>query len=728
MFICLGQTLRARRTVSAVRSALYDFTAAVPPSDVTYTHAANLQTYRDASYHWQVAGANAIPFDYDSAGNCLGMRRDVVRTNKANHANFAPVDVGGIAVISGDGAASIVADAANLAGATIDGATFTDLQNGNAIQLTGGTTGTTFQISLQAGNTNPHSWRACIATTATGYHGNIKQSDGSGIVNVNHDAADAYIEYSVENVAPNNSIRYLAIYVAAGKTVKFIGAQYEEGGFLTYPVPTTDSAGKTRTLATCSVSNLNLKSYFNVGEGAILGEFVFDHMTGFAQQVGMIALEGTGLTNALGMYINSSAAQARARDIIASANNQNNDVHKPVEGRRFPMAISWKDGESWAVAGPMRYNLVERAGGPTGIDRLYIGSRPFGDAMSGWVRTVRVYSKFRTLSQLGADMFPGSGTYKAVVSAGQSNKHGFFRSQSENLNSGEIEALAQMDAYWPDSENWLINAAMNGSFALKENDGAGDNWWYDDDTDTYGPRMEMFENIVSAFGVSRIEAIDWDQGESDALSSEAVLQNAYEHIFDRLRTLAGGGKPIVITNIGRRSDTENSGYNNVRKAYRTIVGANAWAHFAPEKTHRTLVDSVHLTDAAYGLHSTVLLRKIMSVLGETLSGPVDGPAISGAVRTGTSVAVSLSHPSGITDFVPTTGIEGFRFYDDATQIAITGAVRSDATTITLTLASTPSGAETLYYGYGTLYGVDPANLVLGDDANALPLQTVKVTL
>lgn len=54
---------------------------------------------------------------------------------------------------------------------------------------------------------------------------------------------------------------------------------------------------------------------------------------------------------------------------------------------------------------------------------------------------------------------------------------------------------------------------------------------------------------------------------------------------------------------------------------------------------------------------------------------------------------------------------------------LVGAVnQTNATTITLTLASTPAGVEVLKYCYGSGFGLDPAQLVRGNDSFQMPLQ------
>lgn len=116
---------------------------------------------------------------------------------------------------------------------------------------------------------------------------------------------------------------------------------------------------------------------------------------------------------------------------------------------------------------------------------------------------------------------------------------------------------------------------------------------------------------------------------------------------------------------------------------------------------------------------------MLKVLGASLTG-VDGASITNAVRSGTSLTVTITHDAG-TDFTPTTGIQGFKYFDGSgNDIAISSAVRTNATTITLTLASGVAG--TLYYGYGWLYGVTQASLVQGNASTSMPLRAVKISV
>lgn len=138
---------------------------------------------------------------------------------------------------------------------------------------------------------------------------------------------------------------------------------------------------------------------------------------------------------------------------------------------------------------------------------------------------------------------------------------------------------------------------------------------------------------------------------------------------------------------------------------------------------------MHLNDTAQAALCRRTMRCIAAALGEAVSGPIMGPKVNNVSRSGTNVTVSLTHPVGITDFSPSSAIEGFVFTDNGSPISITSAVKTNATTITLTLTSAPlSGIEVLKYAYGTCYGVDYTKLVRGNDANNLPLQPFKRSL
>jgi len=222
-------------------------------------------------------------------------------------------------------------------------------------------------------------------------------------------------------------------------------------------------------------------------------------------------------------------------------------------------------------------------------------------------------------------------------------------------------------------------------------------------------------------------------GESDAgnctqtqfvngmLSVSAILQASYANV------------KIILVPIGAETNA-NDGLQTIRQAQQQLASVYpAQFVLAPERADLAVDGTgIHLTDASTKTVGIRTARKLLSVLGYSVSGPVDGSTIVAASRSGTTITCTLAHPSGITDFTPTSAIQGFRFFDGttSTEIAITAAVRTDATTITLTLASTPTHAnDLLYYIYGAMETVnDLTKVIRGNDANTLPLRAFNAVL
>lgn len=321
---------------------------------------------------------------------------------------------------------------------------------------------------------------------------------------------------------------------------------------------------------------------------------------------------------------------------------------------------------------------------------------------------------------------------RSVMASGQSNAVKLYQ-QSQS----DFEAV--LNATWTTTVNRLANGATSGSAAMKEsaNDPATDPWWYDDVGLVFGPAWDTFAAAVAAEVAAgfTIKAIYWDQGESDfgdIASGGAPYRARYKAtlltIFAAMRSLVGGSPPIVICPIGRRGDAivTNTGYQTIRELQKELDTENAYITLTPEKFDLADDGAQHLSNAAYDLLAPRIARKVLSVLGETVTGSIDGMTVFSASRNGTAVTVTVAHDQG-TDFTPTTSIAGFVYFASGTEVAISSAVRTDATTITLTLGTTPTGTEILYYGYNVMTGVTVANLVHGNSAQALPLRSAKVT-
>jgi hypothetical protein len=187
---------------------------------------------------------------------------------------------------------------------------------------------------------------------------------------------------------------------------------------------------------------------------------------------------------------------------------------------------------------------------------------------------------------------------------------------------------------------------------------------------------------------------------------------------------------VFLVPIG--SETNALPYQTIRNAQKQLALENpAWIYYCPERFDLQRADTIHMTDASAAICADRTTRKMLSVLGYTVPGPVDGSVISAASRVGAIVTATLTHPVGITDFTPASAIQGFRFFNAVNaEVSIISADHTDATTITVTLASAPSGVDgTLYYGYQSLNEItDLTKLVHGNDSNTLPLKSVQASL
>lgn len=96
-----------------------------------------------------------------------------------------------------------------------------------------------------------------------------------------------------------------------------------------------------------------------------------------------------------------------------------------------------------------------------------------------------------------------------------------------------------------------------------------------------------------------------------------------------MRSVAGS-VPVLMLGTGRRTDFASDAYQVLREAIWELAEENAHIHRGPERFHQPLADDVHLTDAGYEAQALLDMRKMLKVLGENVTGGVDGPAMTGA--------------------------------------------------------------------------------------------------
>lgn len=732
----LGLGLSAsRKPGSSVLSTIFYFSGAEEVDALTVVRSGTAATTLSEGA-WVAAAANTARFDQ------YGLLCERQKTNKVTHKNFAPAATTGITVISGDAVVSVESDpTGTLSAATIDGHTFSALQNGSIYKITC-TTASVIQLSEQAGNTNPHSWRACIASGTSGYKGTFRLSDGGGQQTITLAAANTWYEYKAENITPNNSIRYVQFNLAAGATIYVIGTQFEEDIRLSTPI-IIGTAGSTATRPYDEVyfDNIDEADWFDQDNGAILW---FGRIYGLENNIeqGMFgANEGNGANNQIALRTLTGDHFSEGNFKVSGTDQTTEKVGKYLDDDVYCAGSFYKDGEELRVIHGHGLTNVKVDGytkQTATLDKLRLGryQQYYGYADCSIEKVIVLAGAGITFKDVGNSFERGAG----LLYAKQSNVayETKYQVTSSYTNGGEVAALAALNEVYNTGRNFITNCAVGGSryYNLSKGD---DNYWFEDDRSD-GPLMTKLKEDAAAVGAGNLIAAKINGFESDTDLDATEMQTALQDMIDGIHSVAPG-LLCILESPGRRRDSASADahYERWNDVHAAILAANPGTTILSPNTkvlpmydETGATDYQHISDAGMAIKGAWGARLAADADGQSVSGPVDGPSISGTSRSGTTVTVTLSHPSGITDFTPTSGIEGFRFFHGSngdmtdTEISISAAVRTDATTITLTLASVPTGSiETLYYCYDTGYSIDPAKLVIGNDANTMPLQIYK---
>lgn len=703
-----------------------DFTSSLPSG---FTHTRNdgtIASYRDSSGNAQLAASNTAIFDHDSSGNNLGLQCFETRQNKCTNNNVSPT-VTTNATASGGTFTADVDDTSALTTAKLHtlGVKVFQLDNsggGSTVNVTfGGTTG----------NTNPHSFQIW-ARMVSGTFGSIQLSGATpGTVSFN---STSYTLVQSENITPSSTTVQMKINAAAGAVIRFTLNQLEEGKFCT-PIIKIAGAAQTRANQFTQYANFNTQPWWNPSQGTIIVECRPILGTGQANAAGLLVAGSTGSSPTDAFYLQTNAS-SHSPDAYGKGNSNTYHISTlsyPLTGRKNSLGIVYSNGITVdGFAGPMATKNTPTAmsTAASSIVNLTIGSFAANTwQFNGWISKVWFFKKaltYRNAARYALGTKTGN-SEKGIICAGQSNMEGYFSAASVLTNGGERTGVAQLNTTWGTStRNWLINASTAGTNIAAWSDGS--------------TAITKWKAIASAYchAGGSIRGIIWDQGESNLGNTVSTFKTSYLAIFADMRahlqSLGQGSVPVCIVPLGRLTDdsssTRNTNCSYLRQAQQELASENSsYICIAPEKSLHPLVDNTHLTDAGYQLSSVLTLRKLLKFTGESISGGVDGPTITNVSRSGATLTVTITHDSGGTDFTPTSGIGGFQFYDNGTSIAISSAVRTNATTITITLASTPSGAtKELWYAWGSIYNDNGSTLVRDNSSYAVPLRAKKISV
>lgn len=259
---------------------------------------------------------------------------------------------------------------------------------------------------------------------------------------------------------------------------------------------------------------------------------------------------------------------------------------------------------------------------------------------------------------------------------------------------------------------------------------------YDDGAwDPGGSGYDSF--VAAAASVGGLDAIVWVQGEDDA--GRGVTQPQYTGALVQLITnlraactnVSGfSAIPFFILPIGRNTNASYvESYQVIRDAQTTVAESTAHCYIAGSFHDFALVDSVHVDDY------TTIAQRLAVAVADVLDGSPSADTylapriVSIAEVSATVTDCTIEHASGGSDFIPTTGIEGFRVYEVGGALkAVSGAVRQSANVIRLTHASI-SGDRLVTYCRGADANItqsqnpaELASLVIDDATVARALQ------
>ncbi len=657
---------------------------------------------------------NQPRFDHTRDGIPLGLFIEPEATNKCENFNLNPTNTDGFNS-AGSGTIEVVDDSDALAAAGLD-----EICTSGKVFKAQATSSSTFVVYVPGtvDNLNPHSVSIYARGEGVGSR-TARLSIGGSMLNI-APAGEGYERYTYENLTPNHTGRKLTLSIDGNEAVYFILYQLEEGPYATSVIPVKGN-NVTRPADRAFINNIDQQDWFNPSEGYMICRYTQQKLLE-ADAYAAVLNDGTS-ANTIGLRLDQTNHNLRAY-IRANSTSQfilaNQDYQ--IAGTLNAAGIKWNaDMAELLSGGQINNEILTQL--PTGIHTLEIGARNGGASpMHGHIRSIEIGTKTLTLKQLGNKIQTSQDFM--IAGGGQSLMRGHFKSQESDGEAGKQKHRAIIGQELSNQSVIMIDSSLGGSAACKTSNESL--YWWDLGTSSRGPAFDNFYAQIENVGAKPTHVL-WAQGEEDSHyigeeTSATEYKLALEAIFNDMRATLGEVK-IYIQRVGRRSSFANTGgVQAVRDIQKEIIIENEWCYEAAETYDLALYDQVHLTDAAY---ITAAQRNSLALL-ET-SGAI-GPRISTAVRSGTNLTVTIGHDAG-TDFLPATDIEGFKFFDDTNEIAILSVERTNNTTITLTLASTPSsGIEALYYGYDDMNGLNPGNVLIDNATTPMPLRTAKILL
>lgn len=318
-----------------------------------------------------------------------------------------------------------------------------------------------------------------------------------------------------------------------------------------------------------------------------------------------------------------------------------------------------------------------------------------------------------------------------VCLSGQSNTGALGNSTESSSTVGIDAVISKLEAYYPDHAINYYKGTDGGSGTNEVTNAAEYHW--DRGNDRRGIELQDFFDGLTI----RPDYIYHCNTATDANSSETAenLKADMLNIFNEYYSVHPKTK-IILRNAGRRPALGNTGgFQKVRELQWDLAAGHSNILLSRETYSKSLHDTVHVADSDLDEEGEDLAEIIAYDRGLTIDGGVYGGKITSWSIDNTTITLGVTLEAG-TALTPTSGIEGFRLFDQNGEIVPT-SVNSTGATITIELPSTPVGNLTVYYGYDAMTelhndvsgtSVISANIVRDNSAQTMPLQTAKISL
>lgn len=269
----------------------------------------------------------------------------------------------------------------------------------------------------------------------------------------------------------------------------------------------------------------------------------------------------------------------------------------------------------------------------------------------------------------------------------------------------------------------MRNIGIGGAPLLKSS-GTPTYYWVNDDSGyAAGNLYPLLQNT------SGMEYAIYKGSETDAASaiSKTNMKNGMNGFLSLLDTDFTNFTKMTICPLGRYTSVTLANRLAVAEALWEVAAENALAARGPESYDLDLGDAdVHLTDAAYVTFATRLAQRQKAVMGLRSATGTLGPSMASASVAGSAVTVIIT-PDDDTDItVPSGAQKGFFVTDGGTPVTVNSITKNSATSITLNLASSPSGTVKVYC-IPNGFALTNAEAIKGNGELSLPLQTGVVT-